>query len=380
LAVALGTLAGVSRWVEWHRAYDDAESPLARRLVIVRGAIAAALDAAPPGPVRVISMCPGDGRDLLGVIEQHPRGGDVEGRLVELDPELAARARAAAPARIEVREGDAANTSAYAGAVPADLVLACGIFGNISLSDVQRAVATFPMLCAPGARVIWTRHRRPPDRTPLLRDAFTGAGFSEVSFDAPAGFEFAVGVHRLDRAPDPYVENVTMFDFADFREFLTPCVECGFVYDLTREEIVARLDEDARAFATRVGALSTDAARVRPAPDVWSPLEYTCHVRDMLRVQHERVALVQHADEPELVPMRRDERAIEDRYNAQDPAVVTGEVVDAASALAARLRTYDDTAWRRTGIYTYPKVASRSVEWIGTHTVHELQHHARDVS
>ena len=35
--------------------------------------------------------------------------------------------------------GDASTTSAYRGAVPADLVLACGIFGNVSDEDIQRA-------------------------------------------------------------------------------------------------------------------------------------------------------------------------------------------------------------------------------------------------
>jgi hypothetical protein len=39
-------------WVGWHRAYEDADSPLYRRLQQVRAQIRAALDAAPPGPLR----------------------------------------------------------------------------------------------------------------------------------------------------------------------------------------------------------------------------------------------------------------------------------------------------------------------------------------
>src|ERR1700694_3658252 len=87
----------VSRWLDWHGAYDVPDSPLALRLAVVQQCIADALDAAAPGPVRVISMCAGDGRDLLGALDGHPRGRDVTGRLLELDPALAARARAAAP-------------------------------------------------------------------------------------------------------------------------------------------------------------------------------------------------------------------------------------------------------------------------------------------
>src|SRR5215475_11407524 len=118
-------------WSEWHRAYDIPGSPLAQRLAVVQQAISDALTAAPPGPIRVVSMCAGEGRDLLGVLRDHPRAGDVVGRLVELDPDLAASARSNAPAGIDVLVGDAGLARSYAGAVPADLVLVCGVFGNI---------------------------------------------------------------------------------------------------------------------------------------------------------------------------------------------------------------------------------------------------------
>ena len=73
-------------------------APLARRLATVQGMIGAALDSAPPGPISLISLCAGDGRDVLGVLPGHPRCADVRGRLVELDPELAERARERAAA------------------------------------------------------------------------------------------------------------------------------------------------------------------------------------------------------------------------------------------------------------------------------------------
>jgi hypothetical protein len=126
--------------------------------------------------------------------------------------------------------------------------------------------------------------------------------------------------------------------------------------------------------------LDDHAARRRPSRDVWSPLEYACHVRDMLRVQHERVELIQREDAPSLVPMGRDERVIEHRYNEQDPGVVTHELLDAARSVATFLGRLDDAGWKRTGLYTYPSTELRTVEWIGTHTVHELQHHRRDIA
>jgi hypothetical protein len=370
----------VSRWRDWHRAYDDRDSPLARRLTIVQRCIADALDTARPGGIRVISMCAGDGRDLLGVVDRHPRGGDVVGRLVELDPELARRARTEAPARIEVRCADASTTSAYEGAVPADLVLVCGVFGNVADDDIARTIHTLPSLCAPGAAVIWTRHRRPPDRTVLAREAFAAAGFSEVAFEAPDDFLFGVGVNRLVSEPPAFEPGVEMFSFVGYDALDERCSECRFVYDLEREEIVRRLDADAASFVARVGQLDDAAGRRRPAPDVWSPLEYAGHVRDVLRVQRERVELILRERDPSLAPMRPDERVVEDRYNDQQPVLVARELLDAARAFAALLGSLDDGGWERTAVYNYPTSQRRTVEWIGTHTVHELQHHRLDIS
>ncbi|MGO9873948.1 MAG: SAM-dependent methyltransferase, partial [Acidimicrobiia bacterium] len=75
---------------------------------------------------------------MIEAIDGHPRAGDVRGRLVELDPRNCDVARAAAPAGVEVDAADASDTNAYRGAVPAELVLACGVFGNISDSHIQR--------------------------------------------------------------------------------------------------------------------------------------------------------------------------------------------------------------------------------------------------
>jgi hypothetical protein len=167
-------------WVEWHRDYDDPGSLLSRRLELVQGHLHAGLERAPAGDVRLISLCAGQGRDVIGVLTGHPRRDDVRARLVELDERNAALARQAAQAAelhgVEVLEADAGITDACAGAVPAQIVVACGIFGNITDSDIQATVAALPSLCAPGALVLWTRHRLPPDLTPAIRSWFGEAG------------------------------------------------------------------------------------------------------------------------------------------------------------------------------------------------------------
>ena len=175
--------------------------------------IRATLDTCAAGPIRVVSVCAGQGRDLIEAIGGHPRAGDVRARLVELDPRNCDVARAAAPPGVDVVAADASDTSAYRGAVPAELVLACGVFGNISDSHIQRTIETLPSLCAPGATVIWTRHRRPPDRSELVRKWFVESGFDEVAFEGPEGLVFGVGVDRLARSPAPFEPDVKMFEF-----------------------------------------------------------------------------------------------------------------------------------------------------------------------
>src|SRR4051794_317731 len=171
-------------WQTWHAAYDT-DSGLARRLRIVQQQIGAVLDSFAGSPLRVVSMCAGEGRDLLGALDNHSRR-DITGRLVELDPELAGRARAHALALgltdLDVVVGDAGDTNAYAGAIPADLVLACGVFGNISDMDIEKTLRALPMFAAPNATVIWTRHRREPDMTVNIRRWLAESGFENTAY------------------------------------------------------------------------------------------------------------------------------------------------------------------------------------------------------
>jgi hypothetical protein len=205
-------------WHAWHALYDT-DPNLQRRLAVVQSRIRDALDAQPPGPITIVSMCGGEGRDLIGAVAGHQRAADVQARIVELDARLAetARARAAEAglAGIAVYEHDAGATSSYIGAVPAEIVLACGVFGNVIDADVKRTVDALPSFCARGGTVIWTRHRKAPDRTPTIRSWFTRAGFAELAFDAPDDWLFGVGTNRYDGPPVAFDPDAHLFRFVD---------------------------------------------------------------------------------------------------------------------------------------------------------------------
>jgi hypothetical protein len=210
----------VTDWWRWHEIYDASGSSGQKRLVAVQCHIDAVLDARGAGPVRVVSACAGQGRDLLPVLAGRAGQPVVRAWLIERDPRNVAEARRviveAGLGEIEVVEGDAGTTDAYAGAVPADLLLLCGVFGNISDEDVEVTVRALPRLCAAGATVIWTRHRGEPDLTPSIRRWFVEAGFEEQAFDSPGPGtgSYSVGVDRLVAGLEPYEPGRRLFSFA----------------------------------------------------------------------------------------------------------------------------------------------------------------------
>lgn len=212
-------MGAVRDWVGWHDAYDEPGSSLQRRLRIVQELVVDALDQMPRRPLRLVSMCAGQGRDVIGALARHPRRHEVTARLVELDESNAAAARSGARAAgldgVEVVSADAGLTDAYLGAVPADIVVVCGVFGNIVDADIAFTIEQLPQLCADGATVIWTRNREPADLTTTIRKWFAAAGFGEVALVAPPDVSFAVGAHRLLGTPTRLSRGVRFFEFLD---------------------------------------------------------------------------------------------------------------------------------------------------------------------
>jgi hypothetical protein len=168
-------------WVRWHEAYDVPGGSLARRLQVVRRRVRDGLRAQGGRPGRVLSLCAGDGRDLLPILSLAYRADRpaAEAVLVENDPTLAARVEEGAAAlcipNVRVTVGDAADPTVYADVLPADLLL-CGIFGNISWSDIVRTVEAVPALLAAGGHVVWTCGAADPDLRPAVRQLFTDSG------------------------------------------------------------------------------------------------------------------------------------------------------------------------------------------------------------
>ena len=157
------------------------------------------------------------------------------------------------------------------------------------------------------------------------------------------------------------------------------CELCDFTYELPRAENAGAIIVSEAGLLC--GILRDPANEVgrRRQPDVWSPLEYACHVRDVLLVQRERVLEARRTDGPEPSPMGRDERVEHDGYAEQNPARVAVQLDEAAYMFANVLARLGPDDWTRTIVYNYPAPSERTLRWVAVHTEHELRHHLRDV-
>jgi hypothetical protein len=153
------------------------------------------------------------------------------------------------------------------------------------------------------------------------------------------------------------------------------CPDCGFdAGELERNQIGSATRRVAERFE---GFLERDGARERPASEVWSVLEYGCHLRDVGRIFGERLALMLDEDGPQFANWDQDDTAIVDRYDLQDPAVVAVELATSLGALADAYDAVRPDQWDRRGFRSNGSIFT--VESLGRYMVHDLVHHAWDI-
>ena len=155
-----------------------------------------------------------------------------------------------------------------------------------------------------------------------------------------------------------------------------PCPDCGFdAAALDLAGLPQAIDDDAALWEVVLG---TDDAAVRPQAQVWSPLEYACHVRDVHRVFGERLGLMLGQEEPIFANWDQDDAALVGDYGAQDPSVVARELRTQADAVAAAYAAVPDDAWQRRGVRS--NGSEFTVDTLARYHLHDLVHHAHDVA
>jgi len=155
-----------------------------------------------------------------------------------------------------------------------------------------------------------------------------------------------------------------------------PCSECGFdAPGVDRHRIPGALRDNATLWAV---VLETEDAAVRPSPNVWSPLEYACHVRDVNRLFAQRVRQMLGEDAPTFDNWDQDQAAVDGDYGSQKPVQVAEEVVAEAETVAGVYESVADDQWARRGIRSNGD--EFTVDTLARYHLHDLVHHAHDVS
>jgi hypothetical protein len=155
------------------------------------------------------------------------------------------------------------------------------------------------------------------------------------------------------------------------------CPECGFDVSRLPKELVAPLTRRTAHAWAGVLAGPPDALRQRPTDDVWSPLEYGCHVRDVFDLYDQRLELMLGRHDPTFANWDQDATAVADAYNHQDPVAVARALAAAGTRLADRLDGVAGPVWQRTG--HRGDGASFTVDSFVRYLIHDPVHHLHDV-
>ena len=153
---------------------------------------------------------------------------------------------------------------------------------------------------------------------------------------------------------------------------------CAFVWDvIDPNEIGSRIRKGSADIAHLIAVGS--ATDVRFSQEVWSPLEYAGHVRDVLFNLRDRLVVALNEDNPLCKGLFGTPRIELGLYRGDSSALVAQELQTAASLFARTWERIPEGLRSRTMVYGYPRLADRSLTWVAAQALHEVEHHLEDV-
>ena len=164
-------------------------------------------------------------------------------------------------------------------------------------------------------------------------------------------------------------------DTKDWTHVITGgCAACGFVPPSDPGRTGERLCSSLSRWQE---ALGRPDAGTRPAPEVWSTVEYAAHVRDVCRVFRGRLEQMLAEDDPEFENWDQDAAALSDRYWEQAADDVCRGLGDEVGATAAAFDGVAGEQWDRSGRRSNGSVFT--VRTLATYFLHDVEHHLHDV-
>ena len=164
-------------------------------------------------------------------------------------------------------------------------------------------------------------------------------------------------------------------DTRDWTFVLTePCPQCGFTPGQPRATVGPRFRDAAPRWRA---VLARPDVTTRPEPDVWSPLEYACHVLELTQVFAGRIEQMRAQDDPAFSNWDGERAAVAGDYNARDAQTVASELSDVLGQAADLFDQLADAEWQRGG--TRGDGMRFTIASLADYWLHEVQHHLADV-
>jgi len=156
---------------------------------------------------------------------------------------------------------------------------------------------------------------------------------------------------------------------------------CGFHWDVAAAGVIGQLRSFPAAYRACIDGLGTggrlEGLRRRPAPGVWSILEYTAHTVDAVEWYDRRIRLVLSVDRPSLTGFDWDAACEDRRYVDQDPESVVVRLDVVTGGLADMLGGLGPRSWEAVGIGS--DGGDRRVIDLARRACHEERHHLHDI-
>ncbi|MDT5079628.1 MAG: hypothetical protein QOJ80_4265 [Mycobacterium sp.] len=155
------------------------------------------------------------------------------------------------------------------------------------------------------------------------------------------------------------------------------CSECDFNESTTPPSSVATaLVQLGGAIGATIHSIPADAIRRRPAPEVWSPLEYLGHLRESMAFHRWLIELALAEHNPNVPMVNPDESVADANYNDAATTDLIAQFDRRTQRLSALLVTLDDDSARRPLTLGARRI---TVALIARSAWHECHHHHGDI-
>ncbi len=159
------------------------------------------------------------------------------------------------------------------------------------------------------------------------------------------------------------------------------CPECGVDYGTlhppfainTIKSFPRRFTE---ALAPAPGEDDEKVIRTRPSPDVWSAIEYTAHVVDLMDEFASVIKQMFEENNPTIGFTDPDEKVVSAKWNELPKEPLLAQLKANCGALVAQAERVDGPGWSRTATFPW---GERDLLTMLQNAVHEGVHHLKDV-